>query len=485
MSVSTNSNVSGIIDNSIVVITGTAGSGSTLTAVLTSGYTASGYQWIRDGVDIGGATSSTYAVQNIDAGKTLTVRVTGLVKVSNGVITDPRTLRTTFVQSAGRAVMGQTTSGYLTGYTRYNSRRRVDIKGEALVDPKAVFSSFVIKSTGYAAAPNALTLSAAIEYAGVSYPLLFGGLSTVSISSAANWVTSDAITGLTIPVDATAYMRQEYTVASSAEFVPAGEFVYPATYAIEQVILGGTNSQVSAVGAMTAAASGGGTLAGFANEMPYSAMALIGQQPVLASKSILGIGMSITDGVVASYDTVPDAVGNVGWFAKGAYAAGIPFTKLTRGSNRAMWCIPAFAGDAYTALMASSSHVVLDIFTNDIANGSRTLANIQADCLTLATAARSAGAKVYVVKIIPRTSASNVPITNFAPGGIRDQFNEWLDTKAADGTIDGVINFNSLMEFGSTGTWQDFSSQTYEGVHPKPAMFTSMTSLFQTVAASW
>lgn len=393
-------------------------------------------------------------------------------------------LRSKFVLTAGRAIVGQTGTGYLTGYTRYNARRRMDVRGGDLVNPAARFPSFVIKASGYVAAPNAFTLSAAIEYSGVSYPLTFGGNPTVSLSSAANWVDSDPVAGLTIPSGATAYCRVELTVGSTSDVVPAGEFAYPGSYAVEQVILGGTTSQVSATGAMTAGASGGGSLAGFANEFPYSAMALVCAQPSASSKSILGIGMSITDGVVASYDTAPDAAGNVGWFAKGSYAAGLPFTKMTRGSNQIRWCIPAYAGDAYTAPMDNSSHVVLDIFTNDIANGAQSLAQIQANALTMVAAARTAKAKVYIVKILPRTNSSNVPVTGFAPGGIREQFNTWLDTKVADGTIDGVIDFNPLVESGSTGTWSDYANQTYEGVHPKPAVFTAMASQFQAWCAA-
>jgi len=60
-----------------VSISGIPAVGEVLTAVLTgtggSGFT---YQWTRDGVDIGGATSSTYTVQSGDAGATIRVVVT-------------------------------------------------------------------------------------------------------------------------------------------------------------------------------------------------------------------------------------------------------------------------------------------------------------------------------------------------------------------------------------------------------------------------
>lgn len=393
-------------------------------------------------------------------------------------------LRQQFVLSAGRSIVGVTTSGYLTGYTRYNARRRMDVKGGALVNPVAWFPSFVIKASGYVAAPNAFTLSAAIEYNGTSYPLTFGGNPTVSMSSS-NWFAADPVAGLTIPNGATAYCRVELTVGSTSDVVPAGEFAYPGSYAVEQVVLGGTSSQVSATGPMTSGASGGGAVAGFANEFPYSAAALSGAQPSASSKSILGIGMSITDGMVQSYDTSPDAAGNVGWFAKGAYAAGVPFTKMTRGSNQARWCVPSYAGDAYTALMAYHTHVVLDCFTNDLAIAGRSLAQMQSDCTALVTAARDARCKVAVSKILIRTNTSNVPVTGFAVGGVRDQFNAWLDTKLADGTIDYVLDFNPDVESAVTpNTWDVYADDTYDGVHPRPARFTDMASRFQSWCAA-
>jgi len=61
----------------IASISGTPAVGQVLTAVLTgtggSGFT---YQWTRDGVDIGGATGSTYTVLLADEGTTIRVEVT-------------------------------------------------------------------------------------------------------------------------------------------------------------------------------------------------------------------------------------------------------------------------------------------------------------------------------------------------------------------------------------------------------------------------
>ncbi len=70
----------GVITPGSVSITGTPAVGETLTAVAgswTPGDVSLSYQWLRDGVDIDGATAGTYEVDAADAGTTLTVKVTG------------------------------------------------------------------------------------------------------------------------------------------------------------------------------------------------------------------------------------------------------------------------------------------------------------------------------------------------------------------------------------------------------------------------
>lgn len=51
--------------------------GDVLSAQLSTGWTVTGYQWTRDGVDIAGATSSTYTLTSADAGKAIGVRGSG------------------------------------------------------------------------------------------------------------------------------------------------------------------------------------------------------------------------------------------------------------------------------------------------------------------------------------------------------------------------------------------------------------------------
>lgn len=68
-----------------VTIAGTAGVGNVLTATPAAGWSASSWQWYRDGSAISGATSQTYTQQSADAGKTLTVSGAGWSYTSTGL----------------------------------------------------------------------------------------------------------------------------------------------------------------------------------------------------------------------------------------------------------------------------------------------------------------------------------------------------------------------------------------------------------------
>lgn len=66
--------------------------GDTLTAVLATGWTATGYQWNRDGTPISGATSNTYTLTSADGGHLITLTVSGLVYTPTGITIPPVTV---------------------------------------------------------------------------------------------------------------------------------------------------------------------------------------------------------------------------------------------------------------------------------------------------------------------------------------------------------------------------------------------------------
>lgn len=382
------------------------------------------------------------------------------------IIQSRQALRSRAVSSIGVELAGGLAAQYMTGQTRYNGRRKLETK-TAVKSPVLAFPAFTLTSTGCVAAPNAFTISAAIEYSGAVYPVTFaGGATTQVISSAvANWFYSDPIAGLQLPAGVKVYCRVEVIAASSTDNIPSGTLSYPGTWVgDEQMILGGTLSQVSATGIMTAAASGGGTLAGFANEHPYSPAMLLGLQTQADAKHIIVMGDSITQGYEGS-EATPDAGANYGWGARGAYLAGVPCGKFARGSWMLRYATPAISPQLYE-LMGSATTVYVALGSNDINTG-RTLAQCQADAIAIWAGIKAKGARVIHSKVLARTNASNVCSPAFDPAGtnIRGLFNTWLDTQVGT-LIDGTINMSPVLENGTTGTWANFAAHTPDGTHP-------------------
>lgn len=77
------SGVTSTIAGQPIIITGTGLVGNLLTAALGTGWSATGYQWTRDGTNISGATSSTYTLVNADSSHTVSCTVTGLISKSS------------------------------------------------------------------------------------------------------------------------------------------------------------------------------------------------------------------------------------------------------------------------------------------------------------------------------------------------------------------------------------------------------------------
>ena len=103
----------------VPTISGTASKGQTLTANASGisdadGLGAFSYQWLRDGVAIGGATGSTYLLVNADVGTQISVQVTYTDGhgTAEGPLTSAPTAVVTDVNTA--AVIGGTNSGSLT-----------------------------------------------------------------------------------------------------------------------------------------------------------------------------------------------------------------------------------------------------------------------------------------------------------------------------------------------------------------------------------
>lgn len=168
-----------------VTITGNRTWGSTLTASLSEGWSVSGFQWVRDGVDISGATLSTYTLVTADIGKTITVRVTGLTftgRESLKVAYDgPPLLRVASPYNRSATELVSTSSGVRRVAARlYRPIGSANKKTVGVRLDNWYFSS----ATNIAGAGVAVTVIAAfVECNGVSVRLTFSGNPTTTLAS--------------------------------------------------------------------------------------------------------------------------------------------------------------------------------------------------------------------------------------------------------------------------------------------------------------
>lgn len=334
-----------------------------------------------------------------------------------------------------------------------------------------VFGNFNIIGTttgGEAANANAITVDAAIELpsSGGSHPAYFNGQRNVSLAPG-------AVIEVPIPVDIaagqTAWVRCGVQV-NAGEVWPTCSYMNGATGdgAVESAV---NTSQVLNTGSITLPSGGQYAL----NARAFLPWLVVGRCRE-RTRGVILTGDSIASGVGAN----EKAGGNYGGLSMAIHDAGVPHVRLVRQSAGygALSGVGVAKGRRHRQAFMHGEVAVNELGTNDIYDA-RTLAAVQADASAYWLSQRRAGIRRIVqMKLLPRTqgswltpggqtfTGSSVP---FAPGGIRDQFNAWLDERLAAGEIDGIINPNITMEDASNpGKWVTNGSSnlyTYDGTH--------------------
>jgi hypothetical protein len=173
---------------SFVTVTGTVAVGNTLTATLGPNVTATSFQWKRNGVNIAGAVNSTYIVQDIDAGKDITVSAIGIsVGASGGTppaITDPRP---GFAQASP---LGAASGGRRNLSTQHNSYSMYLAQCDGTGAEVALTNTSIFASAGAAEAAS-------------SSPLTYKGWAYFPTATWANRTVDVSATGGVIPAGAT------------------------------------------------------------------------------------------------------------------------------------------------------------------------------------------------------------------------------------------------------------------------------------------
>lgn len=303
------------------------------------------------------------------------------------------------------------------------------------------------------------TVEIVLEYSGTAYRFTWSGANTYAVTPAFQSYVSDAIPGLCLAADSTAFVRYGVLGTSWPEGGSAVvNFQTPATLA-QYVLSNAGVSQVFGTGVLTTPTGGStGTLTG------WTPLALLGTftapLPVLCD-----IGDSIADW---QNDGSGDGNGNVNFIQRGAWNINsthvLPSIKMTRGNDGWFQWLTSNSGSADA--LQWCTHAVVEHGHNDI--GGKTLVQLQAAALQVWQMVRAHGVKVYQVKLIPYTDATNTTLGSSAwnVGGLRDQLNTWYDTQVGV-TLDGVIDPNTALEDQVRhGFWASNTYSSTDGIHP-------------------
>jgi hypothetical protein len=275
-----------------------------------------------------------------------------------------------------------------------------------------------------AAGPNPITVKARVEYptvsapsnagqSGASVPVTFGGAGTVTIDPG-GFALSDPV-----PVILTAgrclYTRTYVSVASAGQRWPTDLYCISANF--EGATRGAPAADLSATG---------GTLISTSTEPGYGPAAVVGIPVSGRPASVAVVGDSILYGSGEFYPN------GYGYAARALTTALVPYVQLAKPGEKASDVTTgAESGYAYRMMLAGGcTHAIEGYARNDWATG-RTLSQVQADKLTIATWLSTRRIRVYVSTSIPGTTSTDGWIT---PGGqsvgsgesVRVALNAWI-----------------------------------------------------------
>lgn len=371
--------------------------------------------------------------------------------------------------------------------TREDTRVRMYAPKVAISRLRVAFSGVVVQAAGVEAnLANAYTAQYAFERSSPvdNTPALFSGSST-GVVSAGGLLISDEV-NLTIPANQLFYSRVGLTVASSSMALPTASLAWGAGSGDFLSFNPEVASQTAGTGAMTNPGTG---ITSVQNAVPYMVLGF----PATPIPSVAIFGDSIADG--QNDAQAASTYGGSAFIARGLEAASagrIPYVNFAVSSNRFQYDTAA-GGASKRLAFQYFTHAIIALGTNDFGNG-RTLLQVQNDLIAMAAELKNTTGpygdkiKVAVCKLMPRIQTSTDSYTTIAgqtvyysgwePGGLRDQYNAWLDTIVGT-TIDSVINPNQYVEYVGGNKWtvsantSDTSGTvtyaTSDGLHPRSA----------------
>lgn len=463
-----------------VGISGTAGAGNLLTAVLATGWTATGYQWTRDGVDIGGATSSTYLQQVADRTHTISVRAVGLSYAGGAVV--PPNPSTYVGQVAGQCTIPRSSSGtstQLIARTRHWLRAGVNYVRVAFPNVICADNSGGLEtSLGTTASVSAYLIAGgtnsagAISGGGTPVQVTWGGASSVTLADKSVDQLSDVIV-ITAAKDTVLWSQCSYENAAGIIYdvgASGTEALDSTNGEILRIAASGLDlSQINSKAAWT-----GGTST---TNHRYGPILIVSDT---IEPAVLVAGTSISVGTSESAKGTPGApaasgeIGDRGIVARsigGVFA----YTKIAQGGSRLAHFLVEANRTVRMRLAPYFSHVIIDGPTNDLGGGGYTPAQVVASMQ--AFAALFPGKVIFGGTVLPRTTGA----WTAADGSDQttSTINNWATNEPALNALiragvtgyAGYFDYNAAARLGSNELrWHADGStaalMTADGLHP-------------------
>lgn len=384
-----------------VDVSGTPGVGNLLAAVLATGWTATGYQWTRDGVDISGATGSTYRQVTADRNKTIKARATGLAYAGGSVVPPPIA-----AYEGNFATAVQVPDTLSAGSTQLIARTRHIARATLVNVPiKARFPNFYCPNTsnGAEVGPGGVatvsaclivggTISAgAIVGGGSPIPLTWGGNSSVTASNNGMTPFHDPVSVSVNPGDVLWYQISYQNAAgiiylsggtgSEAQDSTNGETI---RFAASGLDLTQINSK--------AAWTGGST----STNLIYRPVNIVA---TITEPSVGIVGTSIEMGFKSSAKGA--AAGNKG-IAMRAVAGSYGVTNCAHGSSTAAQFLTPANVVNRMSILQYTSHIELSHGVNDITGATA----VQTAGYLASIIALFPGKPVFVHTLVPRTTGA-------------------------------------------------------------------------------
>lgn len=270
--------------------------------------------------------------------------------------------------------------------------------------------------------PNAITIKAAIRVGSNIYTVTFGGSTSATIAGG-GFVQSDPVP-ISVVAGSVLYARTEVTPVSG-------------WYATRQ-----SGPTATGMGGFTVTTGlcvpGAAAITETASTVMYAPMGVVGrvasgalQRTVVIVGDSLAAGSNDYSSSRLGRSTSTPTLSGGGYIARGLYAAGIPWFNTACSSDQAQYFVGPY-GSNYRWLWESAATTVICEYGRNDVSASQTLAQIQANLITIWSAGANRGQRVIQCTVTPLTTSTDgfVTTTNqsftSAQNTVRVNLNQWL-----------------------------------------------------------